>query len=104
VPSVGPFNRRETRTQTREDAVKQVNSREIWGRTARWSMEPSVKAYPGVLRNCRGIEFTTPVEPHPFSSPLELRWFLTLTPGVLERRNGSEIFACIPADVKNMQP
>ena len=104
VPSIGPFNRRETRLQTSAVAIKQVNSGEIWGRTAQWGMEPTVQAYAGVLPNCRGIEFTTPIAPHPNGSPFELRWYLTKTPGVLRRCEGGETFACIPAVVKNMQP
>ncbi len=104
MPDLGPFNRRETRWQTPEVAIKQVKSGEVWGRTPKFGMEPTVQAYSGVLKNCRGIEFTTKIEPHPMSSPFEARWYLTKTPGVLKRCEDGETFACILADVKNSQP
>lgn len=104
MPSVGPFNRRETRWQTPAVAVKQVKSGEVWGRTPKFGLEPAVQAYTGKLPGSRGIEFTTEIEPHPNGSPFEVRWYLTMTPGVLERCEGGETFACITADVTNLQP
>ena len=103
---MGPFNRRETPdTQTKETARKQEQSGEIWGRTPRGGLEPTVQAYAGSLgRNQRGIEFTTGTMPHPNGSPFEARWYLTLTPGVQLRRQNGEDFACILANVNNMQP
>ncbi len=105
MASIGPFNRVESDTQTKEDAVHQVASGEIWGRTPRGGMEPTVQAYAGALKTgLRGIEFTTDIAPHPFSSPFEARWYLTKTPGVQHRYRNGEDFACITADVINLQP
>jgi hypothetical protein len=67
-------------------------------------MEPTVQAYIGPLKSRRGIEFITEIAPHPNASPFEARWYLTQTPGVLLRQKGGEDFACILANVKNMQP
>ncbi|WP_052026796.1 hypothetical protein [Rhodovulum sp. PH10] len=94
-------------TQTDQDAVRQVETGEIWGRPARGSDIPSVKAYRGPMPDGRrGIEFTTPVAPQPGSGSLyEARWYYPLTPGVLLKRNlENEEFAVIPAVVKNFQP
>jgi hypothetical protein len=105
VPIVGHFSRRETRTQTRADAIAQVRSGEIWGRTPKDGIEPAVQAYVGPLRGgARGIEFTTETAPHPNWSPFEVRWYLTLTPGVQRRWHNGEEFACILANVTNLQP
>jgi len=105
LPSIGPFNRRESGTQTKATALKQVKSGEIWGRTPRYGIEPTVQAYAGLLRgNARGIEFKTDTAPHPNGSPFEARWYLTRTPGVLHRQEAGEDFACILAAVTNKQP
>lgn len=112
MPPLGPFNRQETRYQTRAVAVKQVESGEIWGRTpTNGGMEPTVQAYaiplkinPRTLQKERGIEFTTETAPHPDGSPFEARWYLNHTPGVLRRYQDGEEFACILAAVKNFQP
>jgi hypothetical protein len=56
------------------------------------------------LEGRRGIEFTTDTAPHPDASPFEARWYLSKTPGVLPRHKDGEDFACILANVKNMQP
>ena len=100
------YNRRESPTQTKEDAVEQVRSREVWGRAARGGAFPCVKAYRGPLAsNMRGIEFTTPVAEDPdSSSPNEARWYYPKTNGVFLRARGGEQFAAIPADVVNKQP
>lgn len=102
----GPFNRRETPGgQTPAVALKQAASGEIWGRTPKnGGLGPTVQAYPGLLVNRRGIEFTTDIEPHPNGSPFEVRWYLRLTPGVQRRCEAGEEFACISAIVKNLQP
>ena len=101
----GQFNRRETaRTQPKGLAPIQVASGEVWGRTPQNGFEPTVQAYAGKLQNCRGIDFTTLVDPHPDGSPFEARWYLTRTPGVDHRCKGGEDFACIKAIVTNMQP
>jgi len=80
-------------------------SREIWGRPARGSGQPSVKAYPGSLPNGRGVEFTTDIEPMPGSAPNEARWYWEWCPGVQLRQNVTGDFACIDVtSFKNMQP
>lgn len=104
--SLGPFHRKESPTQTRQIAVEQESSSEIWGATPKnGGMVPTVQAYPGNLPSCRGVEFSTDVSIHPGSCPIEARWYLGFTPGVEERKNAAgDIFACIPADVVNFQP
>jgi hypothetical protein len=100
------FHRLESPTQTSEDALRQVQSKEIWGRAARGSSLLSVRAYRKSIPAGRpGIEFTTPVEPDRGSgSPYEARWYYPYTPGVLLRTKNNEDFAAIPADVTNLQP
>ena len=101
----GPFHRRESPTQTVDDAEVQVASGEIWGRTPRGGITPTVQAYPGAIaHNQRGVEFTTPVIPHEGGSPFEVRWYLGNTPGVRACLKNSEQFACISAVVLNFQP
>lgn len=101
----GAFHRKEATFQTKADAIEQVNSGEIWGRTPRYGKCPTVQAYPGNIGERRGIEFTTDINPEPGGSPLEARWYLDDTPGVLERYNADgEQCACITADVVNYQP
>lgn len=87
------------------DAIKQVASGEIWGSTPmNGGMCPTVQAYPGTLPGCRGIEFSTDVENHKGSSPIEARWYLELTLGVEERFDvHGKQYACIFADVVNYQ-
>jgi hypothetical protein len=108
VPVLGmAFHRLESPTQTRSDAVKQVASGEIWGRPARGSNIPSVKAYRNALpAGQRGVEFTTTVLPQRGSgTPYEARWYYPDTPGVLRRQDANqEDYAAIPAQVINMQP
>ena len=56
-------------SQTIEDAAKQIESQEMWGKPARYSDIPKVKAYKGALPvAAKGIEFSTIVEPD-FGSP-----------------------------------
>ena len=105
--SFGPFHRKESKSQAIEDALKQVASQEIWGSIpnngGKW---PTVQAYPGNLsRTIRGIEFSTDIESAKGSCPIEARWYLELTPGVEERHDdhGNQ-YACISADVINLQP
>jgi hypothetical protein len=100
----GIFFRLESPTQTPAIAVLQALSGEIWGKTPRYGIEPTVQAYAGRLTARRGIEFTTEIEPHPIGSPFEARWYLTRTPGVELRRNDEEDYACIKAAVDNHQP
>jgi len=83
----------------------QARSREIWGRPARGSGQPSVKAYPGSLPDRRGVEFITDIAPMPGSAPNEARWYWEWCPGVLLRQKDGGDFACIPViSFKNMQP
>jgi hypothetical protein len=100
----GIFFRLEGRTQTSAIAVLQVRSGEIWGKTPRYGIEPTVQAYAGKLIERRGIEFTTEIAPHPTGSPFEARWYLRRTPGVELRRKDGEDYACIKAVVDNHQP
>jgi len=102
--SIGPFHRRETPTQTKEDAVLQTQSGEIWGKTPRGGNLPTVQAYAGNLPGGRGIEFHTEIEPNPSGSPYEARWYLGLTPGVVQRERDGVDYACISACVDNKQP
>ena len=99
------FYRRESPTQTSKDAIAQKKSGEIWGRTPKNGMCPTVQAYGGSLKDGRrGINFSTSVKPNPSGSPFEARWYLELTPGVLLRQKDGEDFACIPATIANFQP
>lgn len=100
----GLFRRVETQLQTAADAVVQVQTGEVWGSVPFGGMEPTVQAYIGPLGTRRGIEFTTDTNPHPGGTPLEARWFLTQTPGVLARTKLGKDYACILADVINKQP
>ena len=104
--ALGTFHRRESPTQTKADAVKQVQSGEIWGRPARGSSIPSVKAYRNAMPSGqRGIEFSTAITPHGGGSPYEARWYYPHTPGVTKRTNArGEDFAVIAANVINLQP
>jgi hypothetical protein len=101
-----PFHRVENpTTQTKEVAEEQEKSQEIWGRPARGSALPSVKAYPGSLPAGRGVEFTTDVDPQPGSAPNEARWYLNWTDGVQLRQKDGNDFACISVtSFTNMQP
>jgi hypothetical protein len=102
---VGIFFRLESRTQTSAIAVLQVLSGEIWGKTPRFGIEPTVQAYAGrLMADRRGIEFTTEIAPHPTGSPFEARWYLTRTPGVQLRQKEGQDYACIIAVVDNHQP
>lgn len=101
------YCRRESPTQTTQDAIKQVRSSEIWGGIPNGGMCPTVQAYTGkLINNQRGIEFETQVLPeNSGSSPFESRWYLNITPGVLLRTNiNGDDMACIPAVVTNLQP
>ncbi len=99
------FSPRRDENSDEGNGAPQEANREIWGRTAKWSFGPSVKAYPGNLPDRRGIEFTTDIEPNPNSAPNEARWYLNVTAGVVLRQANGEDFACIvAASVKNMQP
>ena len=100
------YCRVESPTQTTDDAIKQVNTGEIWGGVPRGGMCPTVQAYSGLLNGRRGIEFVTTISPEPSgSSPFEARWYLGITPGVVHKQNQKgEDMACITAVVTNLQP
>lgn len=100
----GTFCRWESTTQTARIAVIQVRTGEIWGKTPRGGLYPTVQAYPGGLGGRRGIEFVTGIAPHSMSAPHEARWYYPLTPGVELRQSGGQDFACIKASVTNYQP
>lgn len=54
----GPFKRLVSETQTSAVVLDVLRSGELWGRAARFSDVPSVKAYVGQLRDGeRGFEF-----------------------------------------------
>lgn len=99
------FYRVESPTQTSAIALQQAASSEIWGSTPRGGFVPTVQAYAGKLhKDDRGIEFTTPIAPHPNGSPFEARWYLNITAGVVLRQQGGTDYACITATVDNRQP
>lgn len=102
----GPYHRRESPTQTAAHARLQVASGEVWGRPARGSQIPSVKAYVGSLPGGqRGIEFHTEVPPDPGSStPFEVRWYYPQTPGVALRSGNPHDYAVVKATIINRQP
>jgi hypothetical protein len=97
-----PYHRLESPTQTSADARAQAASGEIWGRAARGSNIPSVKAYRNALpAHSRGIEFVTPVAPTPGSgTPYEARWYLGTT-GVRQNSAGFAVISAIV--IKNTQ-
>jgi hypothetical protein len=101
----GPFHRLESPTQTKQDALLQVNSGEIWGKAARGSNIPTVKAYRRAIpAGERGVEFTTDIMPEPGSgSPYEARWYFPFTPGVIQRTANGVDYAVISAVVSNYQ-
>jgi hypothetical protein len=68
------YHRRESPTQTPEDALKQVESLELWGHESRYG-GPSVRAYVGPLPlGVRGIEFRTDCPPDHGSPPSKASW------------------------------
>lgn len=73
LPPYGPFHRKESPTQTAEDARLQVASSEIWGTVPQSGDWPQVQAYVGPLpEGHHGIEFWTATPPdvngHPYMS------------------------------------
>ena len=69
------YYRVESPTQTFVDASRQMESGEIWGKPARGSFFPKVKAYEGALPEGKhGIEFMTDVEPDDGSPPGQACW------------------------------
>lgn len=71
----GPFHRIQTPTQTKEDAARQVESKQVWGRPRQHSEIPQVQAYEGPLPSkCDGIQFTTLVSPDRGTPPGQERW------------------------------
>jgi hypothetical protein len=75
LPRYGPFHRLESPTQTPEDARLQVESQEIWGRTPRFGLGPTVQAILGPLPDgTRGIEFYTPISPDSGEYPVHICW------------------------------
>ncbi len=73
------YHRKESDSQTVEDAKKQIASQEIWGGPARncfFSDIPKVKAFSKQFDRTteRGIEFTTDVEPDRGTRPGLVYW------------------------------
>lgn len=99
------YHRIESPTQTVAVALLQFAAGEIWGKAPRGGMCPTVQAYYGGIGARRGIQFNTEIDPQPYSSPFEARWYLGITPGVLERVDGlGDEHACVMAVVENHQP
>jgi hypothetical protein len=94
------FHRLLSPTQTAEVARKQQQSGELWGRAARWSDIPKVKAYVGPLpEGAEGIEFTTGVPPDPGVPPGRAEW-TGPRPGVIVEAEWAKIHIVI---TKNTQ-
>ncbi len=69
------YHRLESPTQTPKDARRQEQTSEVWGRSARGSGTPKVKAYVGHLpEGDRGIEFDTDIPPDAESAPGQAVW------------------------------
>jgi hypothetical protein len=100
------YFRLESPTQTKQDAILQTQSREVWGREARGSHLLCVKAYRGSLRlDQRGIDFTTTILPERGAgTPYEARWYYPQTPGTMLRTRDNLDYSAIPAEVINRQP
>ena len=100
----GTYHRNEAPFQTAADAKLQVASGEIWGRTPRDGLGPTVQAYrEDAIRQDRRLEFSTDIKPGS-ESPFEAWWYLGLTPGVERREKSGEEFACIRVDnISNLQ-
>ncbi|MAU96830.1 MAG: hypothetical protein CMP81_13235 [Fulvimarina sp.] len=97
----GPFHRLSSPTQSAIDAQQQVGSAEIWGKPARGSNIPSVKAYRGPLPSGeKGVEFYTDIAPLAGqNTPTWARWNLGHTPGVVHRTRGGVDYAAIPVEI-----
>lgn len=88
VVTYGPFHRVASPSQTVEYADKQVRTGEVWGKAARGSDFPSIKAYRGALPpGVRGIEFVTQCAPYPNPHPILVQWYDS-TPCVVSIGNG----------------
>ncbi len=106
APTVYAYNRRESPSQTRADAVRQQNSMEIWGQAARGSGLPSVKAYreataPLAGNGGRGVLFNTNVPLAARGDPYQARWY-DGDPGVMQKPNG--FVAISVTQLLNRQP
>jgi hypothetical protein len=100
------YHRLESPTHTKETALLQEQSQELWGKPARGSGLLSVKAYRGPLpKIARGIDAATDLAPHKGSgSPNDARWYFPDTPGTFLRKKNGIDFAAIKAKVTNRQP
>lgn len=100
------YHRLESPTQTSATAILQEKSQELWGRPARGSNIPSVKAYRGPLPAAqRGIDIETDLAPEKGSgTPHEARWYYPMTPGTFLRTVNGTDFAAIKAKITNRQP
>ncbi|HEX4507576.1 MAG TPA: RHS repeat-associated core domain-containing protein, partial [Alphaproteobacteria bacterium] len=95
--------RKESPTQKASHAVLQVGSMEIWGKAARGSSIPAVKAYRHQLpAGDRGIEFSTPVlETRGTGTPFLAYWYEN-SPGVVPRN--PDYVAISICCIENRQP
>lgn len=73
-PAYRPYWRRASTTQDAAMARQMIESRELWGRTPRYSSWPQVQAFAGELPNGQsGTEFYCDVEPDVWPAR-EARW------------------------------
>lgn len=113
MPSIGGgarpymplYHRLESPTQTPADARRQAASGEMWGRTPRGGLKPTVQAFRGPLPpGCRGVEFETTIPPtkiNPLSG--EVRWRKGGA-GVISKQSDGEEFAVIRCRVTKIVP
>lgn len=93
------YHRRKSSSQDDDTARLIETSGELWGKGAWPSGLPCAKAYLGPLpAGVAGIEFTSPIPPHPTGHPFEARWYVT-TPGVGTRYVDGYEFAVVPVTV-----
>jgi hypothetical protein len=78
------YHRLHSPSQSLETAVYQTYSEELWGKAARGSDRPAVKACTGPLPpNTSGIEFETDIPPNLGSAPEWPKWYLGICPQVV---------------------
>jgi hypothetical protein len=100
----GVYCRKETNLQTKEIAIVQASSGEIWGTAARYGYTATVRGYAMPLQNGeRGIDFTTEICPEPNQGPLHVNWYAGRTPGITMKTVDGVDYACLKANVTNKQ-
>jgi hypothetical protein len=104
LADIAIYYRRESSTQTPDDARRQVQSGELWGRGARPNGLPAVKAYLGGLPdNVRGLEFTTDIPPEPTNHPFQALWYATTLGTTTRYDNGSDFVVLSIKVLRNTQ-